>query len=58
MKKVLFLSIIVAIVTSFAACSNKPARTAQDCEFTCASIAENSLGTEIQGCVCKKKEKK
>lgn len=58
MKKALFLSIILTISTLFLSCSAKPARSAQDCEFTCASIAENSLGTEIQGCVCQKKEKK
>ena len=55
MKKVLFLSIIATIIS---ACSQKPARNAQDCEFTCATIAEKSLGPEIQGCVCQAKEKK
>lgn len=55
MKKALFLSIILSIITI--SCAQKPARNAQDCEFTCATIAEDHLSEEVRGCICQEKEK-
>lgn len=54
MKKILFL-IVVLLTTS---CSQKPLRSTQDCSFACAARACESLGTQVQGCICQEREQK